>query len=241
MSRTNSRLLFTVALAATALAVGCTTKTYVRKQTTPLINHVNQLDELTAKNANAVRDLDSRTTAGLNSVNNSSAAAMTAAQKAAGDADQVSSRLATTSHQIESMASTLANLDDYQLSSQAVVHFGFDRYQLTSESKHTLDSVVASLGQNKHAILEVAGYTDAVGPAGYNDRLSERRADTVVRYLEEHNLPAYRIFPIGLGKNQFVANNATRDGRKENRRVELRVMTNALGRPQTEAAATVPR
>ncbi|MHB8735463.1 MAG: OmpA family protein [Terriglobales bacterium] len=240
MPHANSRLLF-IAAAAMAFAVGCTTKTYVRKQTTPLINHVNQLDELTVKNANAVRDLDSRTTAGLNSVNSSSATAMTAAEKASGDADQVSSKLTQTSHQIESMASTLANLDDYQLSNQSVVHFGFDRYQLSSDAQRTLESVVGSLAQNKHAILEVAGYTDAVGPSGYNDRLSERRADAVVRYLEEHNVPAYRIFPIGLGKNQFVANNATREGRKENRRVELRVMTNSLGRPQAEASISTPR
>jgi hypothetical protein len=85
----------------------------------------------------------------------------------------------------------------------------------------------------------VQGYTDATGPADYNYQLSTRRADSVVNYLESKNVPPYKLFLVGLGKNQFVAANTTREGRKENRRVELILMTNSLGR-QTSSAQNTP-
>lgn len=225
-----AKLLLMGGLAASLLvAGGCTTKNYVRQQTTPLMNHVNQLDAETAKNTNQIKEVDQRTQAGLNQVNDASQAALQHAQQVQGQAQQVSQQLNQTSGQIQALDATMANLDDYKQTSQATVHFAFDKAALTAEAQQTLDGVAAQLQQNNHGILEVQGYTDTSGPASYNNQLSKRRADSVVRYLEAKNVPPHRIFLIGLGESQPVAPNTTREGRKENRRVDLKVLTNGLG------------
>jgi len=224
------RLLMIGSLAAAMLvAGGCTTKKYVRQQTAPLMEHVNQLDAETAKNTNAIRDTDQRTQQGLAAVNASTEKALASARQAQDQAGQVNSKLADTSNQIQALDKTVANLEDYKQTSQSTVHFGFDKAVLTPEAKSELDKVVAELQQDNHGILEVQGYTDTTGPAAYNDKLSQRRADAVVRYLEANNIAPHRIFLIGLGESQPVAPNTTLSGRKENRRVDLKVLTNGLG------------
>jgi outer membrane protein OmpA-like peptidoglycan-associated protein len=81
------------------------------------------------------------------------------------------------------------------------------------------------------------GGTDSTGPADYNYGLSERRADAVIQYLAaQHNIPAHKIYLIGLGKDKPVESNQTRAGRAKNRRVDVRLMTNTTG----EAAPAEP-
>lgn len=222
-----SRLLLMGGMAASLLVAGaCTTKNYVRQQTTPLINHVNQLDAETAKNTNDLRKVDENTAAGLKQANAASQAALDHATQVQQQAQQVGQQLDQTSGQIKSLDATVANLDNYKQTGQATVHFGFDKSDLTPEAQQALDGVVTQLQNDPHGILEVEGYTDSTGPATYNDKLSQRRADSVVRYLESKNIAPHRIYLIGLGENQAVASNTTRTGRKENRRVELKILTN---------------
>lgn len=217
---------------------GCTTKKYVRQQTQPLINHVNQLDTETAKNTNDIRSVAANTQQGLQQANAKSEQAMQRAQQVQDQAQQVNQQLGATSHQVQALDSTMANLDNYQQASMASVHFAFDKANLTSASRQVLDNVLGQLKQNPHSILEVEGYTDSTGPTNYNVKLSQRRADSVVRYLEEQNLAPHRIYLIGLGENQAVASNRTRQGRQENRRVDLKVLTNNLS--QNSSASTQP-
>ncbi len=228
--RKTSPLLLMGALAAALLvAGGCTTKNYVRQQTTPLIDHVNQLNAETAKNTNDIRRVDRSTQQGLQQVNASSQQALAKAQQVQAQAQQVGQQLQQTSGQITALDASMANLDDYKQTSEATVHFAFDKAVLTPEAQQTLDGVAAQLQQNAHGILEVQGYTDSTGPRAYNDRLSQRRADAVVRYLEAKAIAPHRIFLIGLGENQAVEPNTTLAGRKANRRVDLRILTNGLG------------
>lgn len=226
---TPQTLLMGALAAALLVAGGCTTKNYVRQQTTPLIDHVNQLNVETAKNTNDIKAVDQRTQQGLQQVNASSQQALQKAQQVQAQAQQVGQQLQQTSGQISALDATMANLDDYKQTSQATVHFGFDKAVLTPEAQQTLDGVAAQLQQNAHGILEVQGYTDSTGPRAYNDKLSQRRADSVVRYLEAKNIAPHRIFLIGLGENQAAAPNTTLAGRKANRRVDLKVLTNGLG------------
>lgn len=223
------RLLLLGGMSASLLLAGaCTTKNYVRQQTTPLINHVNQLDAETAKNTNDLRKVDEDTATGLKQANQSSQAALDHATQVQQQAQQVGQQLDQTSGQIKALDATVANLDNYKQTGQATVHFAFDKSDLTTEAQQALDGVVTQLQNDSHGILEVEGYTDSTGPATYNDKLSQRRADSVVRYLEAKSIAPHRIFLIGLGENQAVASNTTREGRKENRRVELKVLTNGL-------------
>ena len=83
------------------------------------------------------------------------------------------------------------------------------------------------MGSAKSYILEVTGGTDSAGPAQYNYDLSQRRADAVVQYLAaKYNIAPHRFYLIGIGKDQYVADNNTPEGRKENRRVQVRLLSN---------------
>lgn len=101
------------------------------------------------------------------------------------------------------------------------VHFAFNRYNIRPGDAAVLDEAAGLLKNNPNVRVDVNGYTDSIGSAEYNLRLSEKRADAVVDYLEKDGIPADRLAPHGYGKTDFVASNRTTEGRAQNRRVEL--------------------
>lgn len=215
--------------------IGCATKKYVRNQTTPIVNNVNELDDQTAQNTRDIKDTDSRAQQGISQVNSKAAAADQKALAAGQTADQANQSATQAANRVTSLAGTVENLDNYKSVSQATVLFGFDKSQLTSSDKQKLDAFASQLQNQKHYILQIEGYTDSTGPAQYNYQLSQRRADSVIRYLaQKYDVPAYKIFLIGLGKDNPAARNTTVAGRAKNRRVDVRLMENGL----TEAAQT---
>jgi outer membrane protein OmpA-like peptidoglycan-associated protein len=219
-------LSLAVGLAAVG-ATGCATKNYVRNQTAPLVDHANQLDSKTAANHRQILDVDSRAQTGIIQAQGSADAANRNAQGAAyaaGDADHVAS-LAV--HRADSLESVVKGLDDYKPAGDVAVTFGFDKAVLTKEDREQLDAFAAQLGSAKAFILEVTGGTDSTGPAQYNYELSQRRADAVVQYLAaKYSIPAHRFYLIGIGKDKEVAPNTTAEGRKQNRRVQVRLLEN---------------
>jgi len=209
--------------------VGCATKNYVRNQTTPIINNVNELDDQTAKNTRDIRDVDQRAQQGIAQVNSKADTADQKALAAGQAADQANQNATTASNRVVSLAGTVENLDNYKPVSQTTVLFGFDKSQLTRKDKQTLDDFGAQLQNQKHYIVQVEGYTDSTGPADYNYQLSQRRADSVIQYLaSKYSVPTYKIFLIGLGKDNPVAQNTSASGRAQNRRVDVRLMANSL-------------
>ena len=102
-----------------------------------------------------------------------------------------------------SLAGTVENLDNYKPVNDTTVLFGFDKAELTRMDKQTLDDFAQQMQNQKHYIIQVEGYTDSTGPADYNYQLSQRRADVVIQYLaQKYNVPAFKIFLIGLGQGQ---------------------------------------
>jgi len=101
------------------------------------------------------------------------------------------------------------------------VNFDFDKSDIRPDAQVVLDSAAEILKENPSTRVEVAGHTDATGPDDYNQGLSERRARSVVNYLVDQGVSADRLTPTGSGESQPVADNGTRDGRAQNRRVEL--------------------
>ena len=217
--------------------LGCSTKKYVRNQTTPIINNVNELDDQTAKNTRDIRDVNTRAQQGIAQVNSKADAAEQKAQAAGQAADQANQNATTASNRVTSLAGTVENLDNYKSVSETTVLFGFDKYQLTRKDKQTLDQWASQLAGQKHYIVQVEGYTDSTGPADYNYQLSKKRADAVIQYLaQKYQVPAHKIFLIGLGKDNPVAQNSSASGRAKNRRVDVRLMANSL----TESATASP-
>jgi OOP family OmpA-OmpF porin len=235
MNRTSLVML----LAATMLAtVGCASKNYVKQQTTPLINKTNELDDLTAKNTRDIKDVDARAQAGIQAVNTKATEvdqkAQTAGQNAA-SAQQVADAANT---RIGVLTNTVVNLDNYHPVAETSVKFGFDKDNLTPKAKAALDQLAASISSTKGYIITLEGGTDSVGPADYNYDLSQRRANSVIQYLaSKYQVPAHKIYVIGLGKDKPVETNKTSTGRADNRRVDVRLMTNTVGTAPTAGQA----
>jgi OmpA-OmpF porin, OOP family len=235
-----TRTSLLVLLAFTMATVGCSSKNYVRQETTPLINKTNELDDLTAKNTNAIKDVDARAQAGIQQVNAKATEVEQKAQSAAQQAGQAQTSADNAVHRVDSLSNTVANLDNYRVVTETSVHFGFDKDNLTKKAQEALDQLANDVPNTKGYIITVEGGTDSVGSQDYNYGLSERRADSVIQYLaSKHNIPAHKIYLVGLGKDKPVDDNKTRDGRAKNRRVDVRLMTNTV-EGSAPAATTNP-
>ncbi|MCP5142996.1 MAG: OmpA family protein [Chromatiales bacterium] len=104
------------------------------------------------------------------------------------------------------------------------VNFGFNSADLTAAGKDTVSKAASTLGANANITkVVVSGYTDSTGPAAYNQALSERRANSVKKALVSHGMKADMIEAVGHGESNPVASNDTREGRAQNRRVEINV------------------
>jgi OmpA-OmpF porin, OOP family len=122
----------------------------------------------------------------------------------------------------------ISALDDYVPQETASVNFRVGSSVLTAEGKAKLDAIATKALNAKGYVLEVTGFADSTGATERNRALSQRRADAVIRYLvEQHQIPLRRIVtPYGFGESNPVADNKTRTGRAENRRVEVKVLVN---------------
>jgi outer membrane protein OmpA-like peptidoglycan-associated protein len=103
-------------------------------------------------------------------------------------------------------------------------NFGFDSADLTPEAQAVLDEQIAILEKEPTIKVEIAGHTDNSGPEAYNRGLSQRRAKAVKAYFISKGIPPDRLIPIGYGESRPIAANYTREGRSNNRRVELNVL-----------------
>lgn len=102
--------------------------------------------------------------------------------------------------------------------------FDFDKATLKPEGRQILDQVVAQVATINLETLIATGHTDSIGTEQYNQGLSERRANTVKNYLIAQGIPADRIYAEGKGELSPIADNKTREGRAQNRRVEIEIV-----------------
>jgi outer membrane protein OmpA-like peptidoglycan-associated protein len=122
----------------------------------------------------------------------------------------------------------ISALDDYVPQQSIAINFRAGSAALSSQSRAQLDDIARQALAARGYVIEIAGFASSEGSVALNRRLSQQRADAVVRYLaENHRIPLRRIItPFGYGESQAVADNTTREGRAQNRRVEVRVLVN---------------
>jgi OmpA-OmpF porin, OOP family len=225
MKRTSLTILLAIGMAAT---FGCTSKNYVKQQTTPLINKTNELDDLTAKNSRDIKDVDARAQAGIAAVNAKTAEVEQKTETASQNATSAQQVADAANGRVTVLTNTVANLDNYKPVAETSVKFGFNKDILTTESKAALDQMAGNIASTKGYIITLEGGTDSVGSSEYNYDLSQRRANSVIQYLaSKYNVPAHKMYVIGLGKDKPVDSNKTKEGRADNRRVDVRLMTNS--------------
>lgn len=209
---------------------GClATRKYVRNEEAPIQSNIKAVDQKVDTKTNEldqrISDVDRHAEQGYSEA---TAKAQTADQHAA-KADQDAQGAQQTADKGVNMAAQaekdIDNIDNYHAVKTESVLFGFNRANLTPDDQQQLDNLAQTWGSMKHYAIEVEGFTDSTGPKQYNLELSQRRADSVVRYLTENeHVPLFKIHVLGLGVDEPAADNHTRDGRKQNRRVEIRVM-----------------
>jgi len=171
-------------------------KKWVAREVDPIRDRTNELDQLQAKNANQIKDVDARATAGIN---NALMAANTADSHAADAANKANTAQTTANGataQAQVLNGTVSNLDQYSQVAATDVTFRVGRTTLGTDGKASLDDMATKLTNEKGYIIEVQGYSKS------GVQTSQAMADAVVRYLvTEHQVPIYRIYRTGLGKN----------------------------------------
>jgi OmpA-OmpF porin, OOP family len=239
MTKMNSAFTAAVASAlAIACATGCSTKNYVRSQTTPIIQQTNDLDSKTAADHRYIVDTDERAKAGIANAQTAANTADQHALAAGQSADSANKSAQEAYNRVDSLSGVVANLDNYKQLSDVSVTFAFDKYILTAADKQQLDDLAANLTSKRGYILELTGGTDSVGDPNYNYQLSQRRADAVANYLQsKYNIPPHKFYLVGIGKDQQVASDSTAAGRAKNRRVDIKLLSNMSDQPTTASAS----
>lgn len=216
-------LMTVVALAS----IGCATKKYVRnrvsERVTPLEQRTGELEETSRRSS---QDL-ARLSTDVTDVRGRADRAQSQADAALSRAEEANTRVTGTEQSVNDLRT---NIDNYSVQTTSVVHFKFNKYDLTPEAKETLDQLASQIKDRENFILEIQGFADWIGSDAYNNQLTQKRADSVRRYLaEQRNIPLFRMHILGFGELRPVADNKTRAGRAENRRVEVRLLTRNIG------------
>lgn len=213
---------------------GCATKKHVREAIAPVQDQVNQANKLGSENKTAIGDLDrqvatadekasdagKRAGQAADAAAKANSAAMTAQQRA----DAAGSAAQQAQEGVSRLDKSLQNLDNYHLVNTHQVFFKTGRSALDKQAQADLDSSIQNLMAMKSYIIEVEGFADRTGNKAVNVELSRKRADAVVRYLTvNHNIPLRDVRQLGVGSDFPDAVNKTRDDRKNNRRVDVKV------------------
>jgi len=247
MKRFSLAALALAALFAALVSVGCATKKYVHETMVPVQQKVEDLDKKNTAQDSAIAELgrgvsraDERAQ-GADSkagdaareaarANDSAASASKQAGAAQSTADKGVAQAAQAERSVGTLGNRVENLDNFKFASTETVLFAVGKSELSKEAEAQLDAFAAKVVPMKHYIVEVQGFTDSTGASAANVELSRRRAAAVVRYLTlDGKLPLYRVNTVGYGKASPAADNKTRDGRKQNRRVEVKLYTPDLG------------
>jgi OmpA-OmpF porin, OOP family len=233
MSKKNSLIICMIAALSLFVEMGCATKKYVKQQIDPVSGRVDELTEVSKRNENAIKDVDSRAQSGIQSVQAKATEvdgkAMAADQKAL-EAQQMAKNAEGKISGVEtSLNQKISNIDSYKPVENASVAFKFNQAELSDEAKSSLDQLAGKVKNSKGYVLEIQGFTDSVGADSYNLALSQKRSENVVRYLsQQHQIPLFRMFILGLGEAKQVEDNKTKAGRAANRRVEITLLKSEI-------------
>jgi OOP family OmpA-OmpF porin len=246
-----SHLILASALALSIAGTGCATKKYVAKSMAPvearvttaegkiadqdkkLTSQAGEISELqthVSRTDEKIADVDTK----AQRANDAAAAAQRTATEASGQANNAMTTanngrdqaIAQVNEVARKMDSKLESSLKMKMAGSETVLFATGKSTLTDEAKSTLDQFASKLQGKDRYVVEIQGFTDKTGSADANAMLSQKRAEAVTRYLvNEHQVPLHVVNALGSGYAQAIGDDATRDGRKQNRRVEVRLFT----------------
>jgi outer membrane protein OmpA-like peptidoglycan-associated protein len=212
-------------------------KKYVQRQTEPIRDRVNELDDLTAANGKQIKDTDARAQAGIK-----------LASDKANEADQHAidaGNKATTAQQTAQMASTriqtvetvVGNIDQYKASNQTEIRFKPGQTILSKNAKDALDEMANTVKGQRGYIIEVQGFSSGHGQTAISN--SQKMAESVVRYMVlNHEIPVYRIYLVGMGNAPVAGTEENEKGKHiSGGRVEISLLKNDLEQLSSNSSA----
>jgi outer membrane protein OmpA-like peptidoglycan-associated protein len=190
-----------IALGLALAGTGCATKKFVGREVTRVDERLSGVETQVEDAQVRLRDHDAR-------INTTSRTAQEALDRATAAGKLAAGKL---------LYETVLTDDE--------VKFGFDQKELSPAARAALDEFASQLrGQNKNVYIEIQGHTDGIGVDAYNERLGQSRADAARFYLAKQGIPLHRMNSISYGETAPVADNGSREGRAQNRRVVLVVL-----------------
>src|SRR5580658_3963545 len=202
-------------------------KKYVQRQTEPIRDRVNELDDLTAANGRNIKDTDARALAGIklasDKANEADQHAIDAGNKAT--VAQQTAQEATT--RIQTVETVVSNIDQYKASNQTEIRFRPGQTVLSKPAKDALDEMATTVKGQRGYIIEVQGFASGRGQIAIEN--SQKMAESVVRYMVlNHEIPVYRIYLVGMGNAPAPADDTTNTKRISGGRVEISLLKNDL-------------
>ncbi|HEX7895228.1 MAG TPA: OmpA family protein [Terriglobales bacterium] len=204
-------------------------KKYVQKQTQPIRDRVNELDELTAANSKMIKDVDSRAQQGIQMASTKANEADQHAVDAGNKATQAQNTATQANTRLTTVEGVVSNIDQYKATNQTEIRFRPGQTVLSTAAKSALDQVAAPLKGQRGYIVEVQGFSSGRGQAAI--ATSRKMADSVVRYLvENQEIPVYRIYVVGMGNAPMPTSEeqGAKSKRMSGGRVEVSLMKNDL-------------
>jgi outer membrane protein OmpA-like peptidoglycan-associated protein len=215
-------------------------KSWVKKQTDPINNRLTELDEVSAKNARDIADVDTRAQAGISKAQATADAANQTATTAGQQAQQANGIAQGASGHVDQIHTTVNGLDQYKQVTDVNITFRGGNPVLSTDAKKQLDDLAAGVTGQKGYILEMEAHSPHSGATGIQS--SQKLAQAVERYLvTEHQIPVYRMHFVALG-NAEVASAGDEDT-KPTSNVHVRLMANSLaaqGAASPQGAASSP-
>jgi outer membrane protein OmpA-like peptidoglycan-associated protein len=173
-------------------------KSYVKRQTDPIRDRVNELDELTSANGKAIRDTDARAQAGIKMAADKANEADQHAIDAGNKATMAQQSAQQASTRIQTVETVVGNIDQYKASNQTEIRFKPGQTVLSKNAKDALDEMANGVKGQRGYIIEVQGFASGKGQAAITN--SQKMAESVVRYMVlNHEIPVYRIYLVGMG------------------------------------------
>ena len=201
-------------------------KNYVKRQTEPIRDRVNKLDELTSANSKSIKDTDDRAQAGIklasDKANEADQHAIDAGNKAT--AAQQSAQQVTT--RVQTVENVVSNIDQYKASNETEIRFRSGQTVLSKNAKDAIDQMATAVKGQRGYIFEVQGFSSGKGQTAIAS--SQKMAESVVRYLVlTHDIPVYRIYLVGMG-NAPTADETAKTKHISGGRVEISLLKNDL-------------
>src|SRR5579863_1446311 len=212
-------------------------KKYVQRQTEPIRDRVNELDDLTAANGRQIKDTDARAQAGIklasDKANEADQHAIDAGNKATmaqNSAQQVTTR-------VQTVETVVSNIDQYKASNQTEIRFKPGQTMLSKNAKDALDEMANTVKGQRGYIIEVQGFSSGKGQTAISN--SQKMAESVVRYMVlNHEIPVYRIYLVGMGNAPVAGTEENEKGRHiSGGRVEVSLLKNDLEQLSSNSSA----